>query len=103
MPASIVASAREPSPLADRTQEITTAAGAKLKVQFYRQLYARHPVAQGLGKHQLCALANARTVHHTQACGCDLQLEGTPGTWILRLTADASVNGYCTCQALCVD
>ncbi|NOD88368.1 MULTISPECIES: hypothetical protein [unclassified Ruegeria] len=53
------------------------------------------------GEWQICTLATAGTVHHTQACTCSVSTEDEVH-WTLETILDDSVtDGFCRCEAAC--
>ena len=58
-------------------------------------------VEQNIGPHRFCALTEATTSHHGQACGC--RITQSEGNWTLNLTLDETVRGACSCRAGCFD
>ncbi|WP_425092064.1 collagen-like triple helix repeat-containing protein [Tropicimonas sp. S265A] len=54
-----------------------------------------------LGEQLFCALATAGESHQQQACVCSI--EHKQPKWLLKLTTAKSVEGACSCSAICVE
>jgi hypothetical protein len=67
-----------------------------------RALTSSRPARMRLGRRAFCAIGEVTTIHAAQACGCSV-IPNERGEWVLALSADRTVDGDCTCRAVCVN
>lgn len=90
------------APLVTQGQLSAAIQAAKPTWKIFPELVGDRNQTQPLGRWDICTLTVVGTVHHTQACTCQLSPEN--GKWALNLLLDESSRGNkCRCQASCVN